>query len=101
MKLTKDELEKILKGDYSIDKSQFIELSLKNQEDAEKWNDLQGYTAVEPQRMEAYLKSDEIVELLKKRIKELELETKFRHPNGTICLVALEELQKILGEEIR
>jgi len=60
---------------------------LKNQENADQWDKY-----CEGGLNELF----EIVERLKKRIEELELQTDYTHPNGTPCTVALNELQKII-----
>lgn len=82
MKLTRTYLDFFKFGDREIDQI------LAQQEKAELWDKFQGYTAIEPQQMEAYLKSEKIVKKVKILIKDFEGDISPKD----IC----KELQKIL-----
>jgi len=110
MKLTKDDfvLEYPFEdeGNETFPRQKVIEQILKNQEDAEKWREFDkkwGYNVIH------FVKNQEIVERLKKRIKECyEWRRKYKEKNYPTDddrnLLYMQndiifELQKILGEE--
>jgi len=64
---------------------------LSQQEKAKNWDKFQGYTAVEPLRMEAYLEAEKIVKHLKILVKDFESDVSAKD----VC----KEIQKILGEK--
>jgi len=98
-KLTKDDLNLIIEQGYLLRPE--AEQILKNQEDAEKWNQRE-QRLLSASRNAPYKKqpNDYIIERLKERIEELNPKTKTYMEDMTEHQFhILEELQKILGEE--
>jgi len=94
MMLTKDEDKWI--SHYNLP-DDIVDKILKNQEDAEKWNEIKTQFGVS--RIDKHLNDEKIVERLKKRLKSRQDYEEPIDPDKFCNDILIEELQKILKDK--